>query len=246
MNTNLNFNIQSHLLIGQPEELRAYTIELLQKQFCKNNSCRICITCQQIIKNNHHSLLWLKPERQYTLEQLEIIFDTICFTLDQNEKFFIIFENADLLNSSCSNRLLKSIEEPPKGYYFIFLTDHKEAILPTVKSRCVITNLDQDSNNSNYPFPEISSFFIDISKFQPNNFLKIIDKSQINDRETIDLLDWLIKYWINKYKDSISTNDVNESEKNIKMIKLLTESFKKNPMPGGSKIFWKNLYLQLN
>lgn len=43
---------------------------------------------------------------------------------------------ADKMNSATSNKLLKLIEEPPKDSIFILITENKEAIMPTIYSRC--------------------------------------------------------------------------------------------------------------
>jgi len=53
----------------------------------------------------------------------------------QSTKKFILIENADLLNESSSNCLLKTLEEPTNGV-FILLTSRLNLILDTIISRC--------------------------------------------------------------------------------------------------------------
>ncbi len=48
---------------------------------------------------------------------------------------FVLLENADKMQESARNALLKILEEPPKGTYFMLLTSQKGAILPTILSR---------------------------------------------------------------------------------------------------------------
>ncbi len=43
---------------------------------------------------------------------------------------------AEKMNSSCANKLLKLIEEPPKDTLFLLLTEEEENILQTIRSRC--------------------------------------------------------------------------------------------------------------
>lgn len=50
-------------------------------------------------------------------------------------KIMIIWE-ADKLNTSASNKLLKLIEEPPDKTIFILITENEEQILQTIHSRC--------------------------------------------------------------------------------------------------------------
>ena len=53
----------------------------------------------------------------------------------QSTKKFILIENADLLNESSSNCLLKTLEEPTNGV-FILLTSRLNLLLDTIISRC--------------------------------------------------------------------------------------------------------------
>ncbi len=47
----------------------------------------------------------------------------------------IIIENADRMGDASRNALLKILEEPPKGVYFILITTRKGLIIPTIISR---------------------------------------------------------------------------------------------------------------
>lgn len=53
----------------------------------------------------------------------------------------ILIHGADRMTPQAQNALLKTIEEPPEGVYFILLTDRLEALLPTIRSRCAIHRL---------------------------------------------------------------------------------------------------------
>jgi hypothetical protein len=48
----------------------------------------------------------------------------------------VYIANADLLNSESQNTLLKNLEEPGPGCYFILTTAKPSALLPTIISRC--------------------------------------------------------------------------------------------------------------
>jgi len=49
---------------------------------------------------------------------------------------FIIILNSDMMNDQAQNALLKNLEEPPTGIYFILLTSQKDKLLSTIISRC--------------------------------------------------------------------------------------------------------------
>lgn len=52
-------------------------------------------------------------------------------------KIYLI-ENAELMSEEAQNAILKTIEEPPEYAIFILITENKEALLNTIKSRCDI------------------------------------------------------------------------------------------------------------
>lgn len=53
----------------------------------------------------------------------------------------VIVDTADQLNLSAANALLKSLEEPPVRTFFLLLTTSPGRLLPTIRSRCRILDL---------------------------------------------------------------------------------------------------------
>ncbi len=56
-------------------------------------------------------------------------------TTSSNQPKIVILENADKMGDASRNALLKTLEEPPEGTYFILLSARKGRILPTILSR---------------------------------------------------------------------------------------------------------------
>lgn len=50
----------------------------------------------------------------------------------------VIIHPADDMNSHAANKLLKSLEEPPQGTFFLLVTHRPARLLPTIRSRCRI------------------------------------------------------------------------------------------------------------
>ena len=50
-------------------------------------------------------------------------------------RFFVI-DDADKMNDSASNALLKTLEEPPAASHLFLITSRPDALLPTIRSRC--------------------------------------------------------------------------------------------------------------
>src|SRR5437016_10939055 len=118
----------AQLWIGQHQQTIVEIEQLLQKLLCKNNGCNSCITCMQIREKQHHAIMWLHPEKNYTLDQLEDLFATLTFQQEPGKHFFFIIQKADFLTAACANKLLKPMEEPPAGYHFILMAEHPEQI----------------------------------------------------------------------------------------------------------------------
>lgn len=238
----LNYTSQSlppaQLWIGQHDQALNAIEKFLQHTLCKNNSCNTCRTCMQIREKQHHALMWLHPEKSYTIEQLDDLFATLAFQLQPDELFFFIIQKADFLTAACANKLLKPMEEPPHGYHFILLAEHAEQILPTIRSRCIIHTL-ETARTSHHTHPLFEVFTT--TKTASDEFGKIIDKATINERESIELLDQIISYWL------ISSQKNNFAENNTVLFSLITtlqQAQLHPPMPGSTITFWRNLYLQ--
>lgn len=66
--------------------------------------------------------------------------------LASQEKVYICLASR-VFSDVVQNRLLKIIEEPPRNKEFILITPNKSALLPTIKSRLIVTSLRQESRS---------------------------------------------------------------------------------------------------
>jgi len=228
----------AQLFVGPHEHLIDHAKQYLKTLFCKNNACHTCTTCRQIDEEQFHSTLWFEPENQYKREQLEPIFKTIQLALEPEQQFFFILQKSDCLTTACANSLLKSVEEPPAGYNFIFLTEREQRVLPTIRSRCA-THLfyDQKDQTSDH-FLQI---FQNATVCSPSVFLSALAEKNPGEQKTASILDALLVHWIAEKKKNLDSKNNAAS----KIIALIKTALKNPPMPGSSKIFWKNFYLQL-
>src|SRR3990167_10115682 len=229
----------AHLIIGHQDETASFANSLLKKNLCKEN-CSSCIICKKIDNKTHENIIWLEPDKAYTKTDLDIIFEKSSFALEENEKFFFIIEQAELLNCASANSLLKIIEEPPTGYSFLFLTSRGQDILPTIKSRCITKELLSNQATQNHAlFDILISEQIDAIRF-----IEILDKTAISEKESIILLEQLIIYWVNKLKNQLTNNqDCSNAQLQIN---IFSKALTKPPMSGSSKVFWKNIAIQLS
>lgn len=229
----------AQLLIGCHDQTLEAVELFLQTMLCKNNSCNICKDCMQIREQQHHALMWLYPDKSYTIDQLDDLFVTLSFQLQPDEHFFFIIQKANFLTAACANRLLKPMEEPPPGYHFLLLAEQLEQIMPTIRSRCIIHTC-KSTNALPISHPLFESLTTKI--VTSSEFAKIVDSANINERESIELLNQILHYWftIHQQQTKSSTNNSIVSL----LITKLQQAQLHPPMPGSCITFWRNIYLQ--
>lgn len=109
-----------------------------------NDVCLECKECKDIINNNHLNVTIidkLPGKSEIIKDQIESLKDELSKTgLKDGPRIYII-NDAEDMNLSCANKLLKFIEEPYDDIYAILLTTNKDAVLQTIRSRCQLINL---------------------------------------------------------------------------------------------------------
>lgn len=228
----------AQLWIGSSLDLVDAAEEYLQTSLCPYKGCRTCGKCLAIRQRQHHNLMWFNPSGNYTLELLKPFFATISCALMQDEQFYFVFQNADYLSNACSNSLLKSIEEPPQGYNFIFLAQQEHAIVTTLRSRCALRLLEKRSYDQDDE-SLVSCFTSRLSDV--DLFLQSLEKATIDEHTTHIVLEKIINFWSLEYTKNHDEKAVHNV---LARIDSCNKALQKSPMPGGAKIFWKNLFLQ--
>jgi DNA polymerase-3 subunit delta' len=79
------------------------------------------------------------------------------------ESRVFIVEDADKMNDSASNALLKTLEEPPPTSHIILIAARADTLLPTIRSRC------QTIRFGPVPFDELESYLITAHEFSPED-----------------------------------------------------------------------------
>lgn len=104
--------------------------------------CLVCKSCHLAEVGSHPDFQIIKPDgATIKVEQIRALKNEAYLTpLLANGRVFVI-ENANLMNDNAQNALLKILEEPPSGVFFILLTKSAALLLETVRSRCVCFNL---------------------------------------------------------------------------------------------------------
>ncbi|MBP7854584.1 hypothetical protein KAZ82_01450 [Candidatus Babeliales bacterium] len=235
----------AHLWIADTTTLQYHVIETLQKIFCTQNHCKTCLICTQIATKQYHKVFWIEPENNYTIDLIDQALQNTQYALAPNDYRFIIFNKADTLNAHCNNRLLKTIEEPHRGYIFILLTNNTQNILPTVISRCFIKEF--FSQNITHSYHNFIQLLFDAHINHTLNFLKMLEQFEIKETETKQILDLMLQQLHQQLHQAHMqpTHNINHMITITNMIAIIKQAFTQLPAPGSAKIFWKNFYLQL-
>ena len=183
---------------------------LIQNLNCPNNyepNCSKCNLCHLINNNTIPSLKIINPDGQFIkknqIEELKLNFSTIPVYSRFNT---YIINEADRLNQSSANAMLKFLEEPETSIIGFFLTTNKDIMLDTIKSRCqlLIINYHNEDffTNLKIPLEELPKF-----KETTKTYLtKINSNIPINHKEEI-------------------LNDYKEKESIIHILKLILEIY---------------------
>lgn len=124
-----------------------FTMSFVKSLLCPLNNftkenCGNCHQCEVIDSGNFPEIeiiapdgLWIKKEQ---LQNLQKEFGTKA--LIGNKRVYII-KQADRLNKSAANSILKFLEEPDNNLIAILLADNIYNVLSTIRSRCQILKL---------------------------------------------------------------------------------------------------------
>lgn len=205
INLNKNNLIPTKLIFSGNEGIGKF---LLAKDFANN------IYCDQIKKTDSHlnpNILIIEKDRDKQVIEISKIREMIKYinhSSFNNDKRVVLIRDIETLNVNSSNALLKSLEEPNLGVYFILTYNNEKYLFDTIKSRCVefklrinFNNIKEIVNNNfnyniynnlsdDFKIPYLTpSFLLNLIKFFNNNnynldidaeeFLKIILKEKL-------------------------------------------------------------------
>lgn len=166
-------------LFSGPEGIgkRKMAQALVQYFLCDMNmGCGECGSCRRVENETHESLLLIDQDADIIkMDDVSKVKDFL--RLKALGKFrFIIINNAHRLNIPASNALLKTLEEPPEGVYFILVSSRISGLLMTIKSRCRLIPFSILAEADLARASEMSGF--SVSNFGTSGQLHLVAKSQ--------------------------------------------------------------------
>lgn len=108
------------------------TAELI---LCKEGGCGQCRICKKIAAGAHEDVKFYNENGNFKVKDAEaLIEDTYLKGWESDTKLYFI-DNAERLSPQVQNKLLKILEEPPKGVILFLLSGGENGILQTISSR---------------------------------------------------------------------------------------------------------------
>lgn len=131
----------AYLFLGSPGSGKldaAYALS--QAVICEQGGCGTCDACIRVAHRSHPDVHLLSPQSAsgYLIDQIRDLIEDLSYAPIRARRKIYILDEAESLGTVCANALLKSLEEPPDGVVFILLGTSRDAILPTIVSRCQV------------------------------------------------------------------------------------------------------------
>lgn len=107
---------------------------------CPKGGCGECEECKRAKRRKHPDVHYLAPEGAsgYLVEQIrDLVADAGLSPIRAQRKVYIL-DRVDRLGVHAANAFLKTLEEPPDDVVMILLGRTRDAVLPTIVSRCQV------------------------------------------------------------------------------------------------------------
>lgn len=109
--------------------------------------CGECNSCRKVFFTGHPDVSVVLPEKgkaNISVEQIRTVrSDAFVRPVEGKAKIYIL---AGSMNLAAQNALLKVLEEPPAGVYFLLICEHRNELLETVLSRATAFSLEGASD----------------------------------------------------------------------------------------------------
>ena len=151
--------------VGKSAFAQALAARLLCEQQTAHKvgtACGVCSSCIWLASGNHPDFRLVQPEDgedtaggedtentprasslarkpgqgQIRVDQIRALEDFVFVGSHRQGRRVALLAPAEMMTPAAANSLLKILEEPPSGVYFILVSSHWRRLLPTILSRC--------------------------------------------------------------------------------------------------------------
>lgn len=183
-------------------------------EFCNN-----CQHCKLVDKKIHPNIKYIYPDGTYIkIDQIDELKKSFSTKSSFGKYNIYVMYDADKLNQSSANALLKFLEEPEVGIIGVLLTNKSDAVLPTIYSRCQVYKTDFSKVEYDDEVIRIADYLENLISTK-NEILNL--KSFIDSIEDKNIIKNAFVYLLDK---AISSKDINK----IKILKEIVDKIRYN------------------
>jgi DNA polymerase-3 subunit delta' len=196
-------------------------------------------TFRQIAALGHPDLIYIElPEGKTIMpvEEVRKVNPFLRMTSSGGGWRIAIVDDADMMNRSSQNALLKILEEPPDNALLILVAHRPGALIPTIRSRCRVINFrplgPEDMNAVMRMSPEFAELdntkqqsLLDIAGGSPGRALKYLESGSLEMMDALETLlgklpviDWIKVHYL---ADSLAGQKQLAAYRNFQEIMLL-------------------------
>ncbi len=131
------------LLTGRPEQTLEQAVELARALLCRDlgadgQPCGVCASCKKLQAGNHPDLQLVLPRgASVKIEQTRAMQYAANLEAYEGGRRVVIIHQAHTMPPAAANSLLKILEEPQEGLFFILTAPLGDSLLETILSRVV-------------------------------------------------------------------------------------------------------------
>jgi len=135
------------------------------------------------IEKEVHLIKLGEGEEKIGIEEIQTLLPHL-HVRTRNERSILIFE-AQRMTVAAQNALLKTLEEPPTHITFILTAPHPRLLLPTVVSRCLVTETQKERGTQGEAGTAKSNAVGEILNARPSQRLALFKEDYGYNQETI-------------------------------------------------------------
>ena len=134
-----NGNVSCGYLFYSPDNVtNSYVLKCLARALlCENNGCGVCPNCLKVQEGVHPDVLEFPKDKNLAVNDVKEIIEQANVKPMICDKKIIVINDISFSSEEAQNKLLKTLEEPPKNVYFLISTTNLDKVLPTIKSRLI-------------------------------------------------------------------------------------------------------------
>jgi DNA polymerase III gamma/tau subunit len=148
------------------------------KKICKDNDI------------DNFDITLLEPEKATGIEDVRMLQEKIILKPLMGKQKAVILNAGKGISQEAQNALLKALEEPPANTFIILIVLNKDAVLPTILSRCKVFDL---NNQIIVSEEKIKGFEDEFTKLLNNSLSERLKLAENLAKDKDSTLDWLGK-----------------------------------------------------